>query len=395
MPSAFAEIIIIGVCKKFVLWCTLFLTVVNTCIFQGTSVPSPIDVSTPPLTSSPMNEPHGQVSPTRTKGEATASLQVGDNTRKQNKDVGPGELTEKGVGKDGHTYVNADVHSSGKLSPSSDSLHRDTSSFAGVHKSKKKSEKWQSPPNPFIFPSTFQGSAMDTEVRPTGEQLLKSSTNRTAFSEPTQQNSNSRDSPREHVVTQSDAQSKHNQRKQGVVSAIPDDDLRPEVAKLPGRKRVASWGTPQEDEIEPLSNGPSSVKPQPSKDSLSPTGSGSHPYSDQQEHRLTNGDHTDGVTHPRGSENAASGKDSVVSTRTHLHNQLSDASSESSSPSDSRRSSVTKNRKSWDGVRHPGESEENQKVSRLERPKDNKERSCSDSNLMVRNTVDYQLLLYG
>ncbi|XP_078381387.1 uncharacterized protein LOC144664126 isoform X3 [Oculina patagonica] len=344
-------------------------------VTESTSVLSRTDVSTPPLTSSPSNEPHGQVSPTQTKGEATASLQVGDNTRTQNKDVKSSGLSEKGVKKDqssssGHTYVNADVRSSGKLSPLSDSIHCDTNSSAGVHQSKKKSEKPQSPPNPFIFPSTFPGSTIDTQVKPTEESL----TNRTAFSEPTQQNGNTRDSPRENVITQSDAQPKHNQRKQGVVSEIPDNDLRPEVAKLPGRKRVASWGTPQEDETEPVTNGPQSMKSQQSKDSLSPTGSGSHLY--------TNGDRTDGLTHQRGSENAGCGNGSMVPTRAHLHNQFSDASSESSSPSDSRRSSVTKNRKSWDGVRHPGESDENQKVSRLERPKDNKERSCSDSNLM-------------
>lgn len=324
--------------------------------FQGTSVPSPVDVSTPPLRSSPMNEPHEQLAPTRTKGEATASLQVGDNARKQN----------------------TDVFNAGKLSPLSDILHRDKSSSVDVHQSKKTSEKPQSPPNPFIFPSTFQGSAMDTEVRPSpGESLLKSSTNRTVFSESTQQNSNTKDSPREHVITQSDAQSKHNQRKQGVVSTIPDDDLRPEVAKLPGRTRVASWGAPQEEETAPLTNGPRKE---------SQTGSGSHLYPNQQEHRFTNGDHADGIPRSSGSENAGRGNTSVVPTRVHLHNQLSDASSESSSPSESRRSSVSKNRKSWDGVRHPGESEENQKVSRLERPKDSKERSCSDSNLMVRNT---------
>ncbi|KAJ7339544.1 hypothetical protein OS493_005944 [Desmophyllum pertusum] len=194
-------------------------------------------------------------------------------------------------------------------------------------------------------------------------------------------------SPREHVITQSDALPKHDHIrdiKQDIVNAIPDDDLRPEVAKLPGRKRVASWGTVQEDAT-PVNNGPApSVKPKPSKDYVAPSASSSDAYSDQQRHprgRLANGDHTDGVTSPGGSGNAANSNSAEVQTKVHLYNQLSDASSESSSPSESRRSSVSKNRKSWDGVRHPGESEENQKVSRLER-KDNKERSCSDSNLM-------------
>ena len=252
-----------------------------------------------------------------------------------------------------HNYINADVHSSGKRPPSSELLQRDKSSSADVHQSKRKSEKPQSPPNPFIFPSTFQGSMMDTEVRPciVGS-LLKTSTNGTALYEPTQPSSSTSSSPRKQVSTQSDAQPKDDKGKQDVVSAIPDDDLRPEVAKLPGRKRVASWGTQQEE------NGP-----------------------------LTNGDHTDGVTSSEGSENATSGNRAVEPSRVHLYNQLSDASSESSSRSGSRRSSVTKNRKSWDGVRFPGESEEDQKISRLERPHHNKERSCSDSNLMVRNTL--------
>lgn len=315
-------------------------------------------------------------------------------------DVEPGVFSIKGArttqsSTSGHTYVNADhdnVRSSGKLSPSSDTLHRDKSSSADVHQSKK-SAKPQSPPNSFIFPSTFQGSAMDAEVRTSiGESLFTSSTNGTTLSEqsPTKQYSSTGGSPREHVITQSDALPKHDHIrdiKQDIVNAIPDDDLRPEVAKLPGRKRVASWGTVQEDAT-PVNNGPApSVKPKPSKDYVAPSASSSDAYSDQQRHprgRLANGDHTDGVTSPGGSGNAANSNSAEVQTKVHLYNQLSDASSESSSPSESRRSSVSKNRKSWDGVRHPGESEENQKVSRLER-KDNKERSCSDSNLMVRN----------
>jgi len=286
-----------------------------------------------------MNEPQEQESPRRTKGESTASLQVGDNTRKQNSGAEADEFSRKGVKSSGsHTYVNTDVQSLGKRPPSSESLQRDKSSSADVHPSKKKSEKPQSPPNPSIFPSTFQGSVMDTEVgRPY-----------TALYEPTQPSSSTSSSPRNHVITQSDAQPKHDEGKQDVVSAILDDDLRPEVARLPGRKRVASWGTQQDE------NGP-----------------------------LTNGDHTDGVSSSRGSESAARGSSAIEHNKVNLpHNQFSDVSSESSSRSESLRSSVTKNRKSWDGVRYPGESEEDQKVSRLERPQDNKERSCSDSNLM-------------
>ena len=299
-----------------------------------------------------MHEPQEQESPRRTKGESTASLQVGDNTREQNTGAEPGEFSRKGVktaqsSSDSPIYVDTDVHSSGKRPPSSESLQRDESSSADIHPWKKKSEKPQSPPNPFIFPSTFQGSAMDTEVRWPF----------TALHEPTQPGSSTSGSPRYHVITQNGAQPKQNKGKQDVVSAVPDNDVRPEGAKLPGRKRVASWGTQQEEDG-----------------------------------HLTNGDNTDGVT----SSDAAGGYSAVEPTRVHLpHNQLSDASSESSSRIESRRSSVT-NRKSWDGVRYPGESEEDQKVSRLERPQDNKERSCSDSNLMVRKlTVNHRLLPYG
>ena len=66
------------------------------------------------------------------------------------------------------------------------------------------------------------------------------------------------------------------------------------------------------------------------------------------------------------------------------YNQLSDDSCDST-PSSSRRSSVSsQNRKSWDGVKFSGEnSDEKHKVSRLERQKETKERSSSDSNLMV------------
>lgn len=298
---------------------------------EGFSVSSPLYASAPLSTCSPLNEPQEQESPRRTKGESTASLQVGDNTRK-NTGAEPGEFSRKGVetaqsSSNSHAYVNTDVLSSGKRPPSSESLQRDKSSSADVHPWKEKSEKPQSPPNPFIFPSTFQGSAMDTEVRWPF----------TAFYEPTQPDSTTSSSPQNHVIAQSGAQPKQDKEKQDVVSPIPDDDLRPEVAKLPGRKRVASWGTQQEE------NG-----------------------------HLTNEDHTDSVA----SSGAAGGNSAVESTRVHLpHNQLPDAS-------ESRRSSVTKNRKSWDGVRCPGESEEDQKVSRLEKPQDNKERSCSDSNLM-------------
>ena len=323
-----------------------------------------------------MNEHAPKPSPTKTKGESTSSQQIGDNTRKgkeakdsfpyENMNHAPVDLPGKGTrmsqagSPSSHAYVNSDVLPTGKPT-SSDSLHRDENSSA-VQQSEKKLKKPQSPPNPFIFPSTFQGSMMDAEFRTfTAEStsLLNSSPNRLTSSQPTQQNHTGDTKLRNNNIVV---------KKQGDVSEIPDDDdLRPEVAKLPGRKRVASWGT-LPDEVTPVSS-------EPSKDSLAPTESNSL-VSGQLRHPVTNGYHTNSVT---SSENATIGNNAGVQTRVNLMH------SETSSPSESRRGSVSKNRKSWDGVRHPAESEENQKVSHLERPKDNKERSCSDSNLMVRN----------
>lgn len=61
-------------------------------------------------------------------------------------------------------------------------------------------------------------------------------------------------------------------------------------------------------------------------------------------------------------ENAANGNRAVEPIRMHLpaYNQLSDARSKSIVvvQPESRRNSVAENRKSWDGVGYPGESEE-------------------------------------
>ncbi|XP_022783817.1 uncharacterized protein LOC111324505 isoform X3 [Stylophora pistillata] len=289
---------------------------------EDTSFPCPgNNVSSPVLTSSPARD-RELVTPTRTRGVATSSEKVGDNTRKEKEakdslpaenvnlhpDDFPGKRTSKPqVSHNSHDYVNADLQSTGKP---------------------------QTPPNPFIFPSTFQGNVTDTGFKAIDcSPSFTSSTTGATISESTLQNRTG------DAKTQGREKAGKTQR---VVAEVPDDDLRPEVAKLPGRKRLASWGTPPDEE--------GATNDEPNRDPL------------------TNGYHTDRVTRP--------------GQTTSEHNQLSDVCSETSSPSESRQGSVSRNRKSWDGVRHPGDPGDNQKVSRLEKQRDNKERSCSDSNLL-------------
>ena len=95
---------------------------------------------------------------------------------------------------------------------------------------------------------------------------------------------------------------------------------------------------------------------------------------------LVNGDRHRVTDNRRDNLGTSETGDGVVQNRNYLR-----VSSDPQGGSQSQRGgSVANNRKSWDGVRHPGETRENQKVSQLHKPKDNKERSCSDSNLMVR-----------
>lgn len=312
--------------------------------FQNTLVPSPVDISTaiPPAV-------NVQVSPTKTVGEATTSVPVGDNTRK--------DAHGKEAPLEGHRrtrYTNGEVNSKGL--PASPQPGKTTS--VGVHQTMEPPTS-QSAPNPFIFPSTFQENTSDVDYPTSISAVFESS-----FAK---QSSDTNALPRELVATQAKPHPQ-NQGKNGKMTA-DDEDLRPEVAKLPGSKRVASWGEIQ-DEPRPLggetktlstANGPPSVEPNTSKNSIG------SPSENQREY---GGEDTNIIR-------------SVDKRRQGSNSQVSDASSESSSPSHSRRSSVTKNRKTWDGVRNPGESEQNQKVSSPKMQKDSKERSCSDSNLMV------------
>jgi len=335
-----------------------------------------------------MNQQNGHLSPARTVGEATTSLPVGDNTRREKQGKGSAasingfgnanmKTDESTVAGHGTRYTNGEVSPTG--SPTSP--QHDNRAYVDLH-SKKEPAKPQSPPNPFIFPSTFQGSMTDAENITSISAVFQSSS--------AKQDSSNGGSPQKPVVTQMELHPKNNtnsqtKRKDGV-SAVPhDNDLRPEVAKLPGSKRAASWGAVQDETISSANdatslanenttmanaNGLPPVKTKPSRDLMTTNGS-------QQEHSRecpVNGSHTDNVRSSEESESAKS------------NSAVSQNCNESSSPSESRRSSAaSKNRKSWDGVQHLGESEETQKVSRLEIQKDNKERSCSDSNLMVRS----------
>ena len=293
-----------------------------------------------------MND-HGRVSPTKTVGETTTSLSVGDNKRKQNygQDSPPGGQTT--------AYANGQLSSIGTTG----SPQHHKKSGVDVHPKKVP----QSPPNPFIFPMTFRGNPADMENRTSISAVVESSL--------IKQSSFTGSSPREPVNTRSEAQPKYANGNTTITS--DDEDFRPEVAKLPGRKRVASWGDIQ-DEPTVLVNEATSLANETT--TLAKTFQQGH----SREHGI-NRSHTDYLRNSGESE-------SVTQTNALMHNHFSDqVSSESSSPTQSQRSSVTKNRKSWDGVRDPGESDKNQKVSHLE-TEETKEslRSCSDSNLLVR-----------
>ena len=343
-----------------------------------------------------MYERNGQVSPTKTVGETTTSLPVGDNYRKKKQDSPPLTNGFRSVnvvksdeatveGRRSTTNTNGEVSSAG--SPTSP-LH-DRGSPVNFH-SKKEPEKWQSPPNPFIFPSKFQGSMKDAENRTSISEVFESSARK--------QNHSAVSSPQEHIETQTEVQPKYNksfqETHQNDVNALQvDDDSRPEVAKLPGRKRVASWGKVQDKttlakeaassakESTPLANarGPP-VKPPPYSGTMTKIES---PLQNEQEHDLTENP-SDNL---KRLENSAIQDSVAVQNRVQLFKHPSNPSSVSLSPSISQQNSVSNNRKSWDGVRHPGETEEDQRVSRMEKQKDNKERSCSDSNLMVRKRL--------
>lgn len=285
------------------------------------------------VTSSPTNEREQEI-PTRTRGEATSSEKVGDNTRKVKE------------AKDSPPYEDINLHPDNFPGKRTSKPQDHPSSHDYINADLQPARKPQTPSNPFIFPSSFQGNGTNTEFK-TFEcsPLCTSSTIEATISESTLQNQ---------ISDAKTQDSDKADKTQSVAAEVPDDDLRPEVAKLPGRKRLASWGTPPDDEVAP--------NDEPNRDTPA------------------NGHYTDRLT---GSGQTTFGNNTVV--QTNVHNQLSDAGIETSSPRESRQGSVSTNRKSWDGVRHPCESGDNQKVSILEKPKNSKERSCSDSNLMVRN----------
>lgn len=281
-----------------------------------------------------MNEQNGHVSPTRTVGEVTTSVAVGGNSRNGTQANSVSLTSGFGIHSDkpqveGHRETRGEVSSTGPPT----SPERDKGSPVHSYQ-KKETENSQSPPNPFIFPSTFQGSIKDTESFESVSAVFET------FA--VKHNNSAGSSPQEHFIAQNEA----------------DDDLRPEVAKLPGRKRVASWGEVQ-DETTLENESTSSI----SGNTL-----------------LVNGDRHRVTDNRRDNLGTSETGDGVVQNRNYLR-----VSSDPQGGSQSQRGgSVANNRKSWDGVRHPGETRENQKVSQLHKPKDNKERSCSDSNLMVR-----------
>ena len=285
------------------------------------------------VTSSPTNEREQEI-PTRTRGEATSSEKVGDNTRKVKE------------AKDSPPYEDINLHPDDFSGKRTSKPQDHPSSHDYINADLQPAEKPQTPSNPFIFPSSFQGNGTNTEFKAFEcSPLCTSSTIEANISESTLQNQ---------ISDAKTQDSDKADKTQSVAAEVPDDDLRPEVAKLPGMKRLASWGTPPDDEGAP--------NDEPNRDTPA------------------NGHYTDRLT---GSGQTTFGNNTVV--QTNVHNQLSDTGIETSSPRESRQGSVSTNRKSWDGVRHPAESGDNQKVSILEKPKDSKERSCSDSNLMVRN----------
>lgn len=303
-------------------------------------------------TSSPLNEQNGHVSPTRTVGEVTASVAVGGNSRNGTQANSVSLTSWFGIHSDGsqvegHRETRGEVSSTGPPT----SPERDKSSPVHSHQ-KKETENPQSPPNPFIFPNTFQDSIKDTESFESVSAVFET------FA--IKHNNSAGSSPQEHFIARNEA----------------NDDLRPEVAKLPGRKRVASWGEVQ-DETTLENECTSSISGNTilvNGDRQPPVRS--RPYSgletSEQGHCVTDNQRNNLGTSETG--------DSVVQNRNYLR-----VSSDPQGGSQGQRGgSAANNRKSWDGVRHHGETGENQKVSQLHKPKDNKERSCSDSNLMVR-----------
>lgn len=282
------------------------------------------------LTSSPVSNQNGPDSSTKTAGETTTNQSVGDNTRQ--KSSLPGQHRES-------SYANGEV-SSIRLPTS---FHSDDRCGGDLHY-RKDPQKPQGTQNSFISPTTFQDNASNSENVTSISAIFES---------PAKKNHSLVNSPRQLVASPTEDQPKIEYG--NAKRALNGDELRPELAKLPDRKRLASCGEVQE---EPTTSALSAHSLTIAKHVTDPIGL-------HQEHFSNSSSERKNVT----------GNDAAKQNTAQSQNQFLNSSSSQSS---------SKNRKSWDGVQNPGSPEDHQNVSRLERPKDNKERSCSDSNLMVR-----------
>ena len=316
------QLIPVKVCKK----CTPFflrfvvLLLMFTFGFQSTPVPADVDVPSPLLTSSPIIDQNAPIPSTKSVGETTASEPVGDNSRqkKRGKDV----LVE------GHRETS---YSNGKVSSTRppSSHQQDKKCGVDVHPTHGP-QNAKSPPNPLIFPSTFQDNADNPDNVSSISAIFESPV----------------------VASRSEV---HPELQNGTRGTTPDgEDLRPELGKLPGqRTRLASWAEVQEDQL-----------------SLT------------RENTKLTGSHGSTITTIGHQKHSSYREQKSVKSHEPVKRNTSQTQNQVSSSSSSSQSSA-KNRKSWDGVRNPACPVENQKVSKLV-SKDNKERSCSDSNLMVR-----------
>lgn len=284
----------------------------------------------PLLTSSPVSDQNRPDSPTKTAGETTTSESVGDNTRQKSSPLGRHRES---------SYANGEVSSTGLAT----SFHSDDRSGGDLHYSKDP-QKPQRTRNPFIFPTTFQNNSSNSENVTSISAILES---------PAKENHSSINSPRQLVAppTEDEAKVEYGNAKR----TLNGEELRPELAKLPDRKRLASWGEVQEE----------------------PTTSTLSAHSLTIAERVTDpiGLHQEHFSNSNSERKNVTGNDAAKQSTAQSKNQLSISS---------RSQNSSKNRKSWDGVQNPGSPEDHQNVSLLERPKGNKERSCSDSNLMVR-----------
>ena len=144
-----------------------------------------------------MNEQNGHVSPTRTVGEVTTSVAVGGNSRNGTQANSVSLTSGFGIHSDkpqveGHRETRGEVSSTGPPT----SPERDKGSPVHSYQ-KKETENSQSPPNPFIFPSTFQGSIKDTESFESVSAVFETIA--------VKHNNSAGSSPQEHFIAQHEA----------------------------------------------------------------------------------------------------------------------------------------------------------------------------------------------